>query len=29
VLMRLAGDPAGRVLVDDHHEWKCFLDDPK
>jgi hypothetical protein len=26
VLMRVAGDPAGRVLVYDHHEWECFLD---
>src|SRR5215469_8400682 len=26
VLMRLAGDPAGRVLVYDRHEWECFLD---
>ena len=26
VLMRVAGDPAGRVLVYDRHEWACFLD---
>jgi hypothetical protein len=26
VLMRVASDPAGRVLVYDHHEWECFLD---
>ena len=26
VLMRVAGDPAGRVLVYDHNEWECFLD---
>jgi hypothetical protein len=26
VLMRVAGDPAGRVLVFDGHEWECFLD---
>jgi hypothetical protein len=26
VLMRVAGDPAGRVLVYDCHEWECFLD---
>jgi hypothetical protein len=26
VLMRVAGDPDGRVLVFDRHEWKCFLD---
>ena len=26
VLMRIAGDPAGRVLVYDRHEWECFLD---
>jgi hypothetical protein len=26
VLMRMAGDPAGRVLVYDRHEWECFLD---
>jgi hypothetical protein len=26
VLMRVAGDPAGRVLVYDRHEWDCFLD---
>jgi hypothetical protein len=29
VLMRVAGDPAGRVLVYDHHEWECFLDGAK
>jgi Domain of unknown function (DUF397) len=26
VLMRVAGDQAGRVLVYDRHEWECFLD---
>jgi hypothetical protein len=26
VLMRVAGDPGGRVLVYDRHEWECFLD---
>jgi hypothetical protein len=26
VLMRIAGDPAGRVLVYDRHEWECFID---
>ena len=26
VLMRVAGDAAGRVLVFDRHEWECFLD---
>jgi hypothetical protein len=26
VLMRVAGDPAGRVLVYDRHEWECFLE---
>ena len=26
VLMRVSGDPAGRVLVYDRHEWLCFLD---
>jgi Domain of unknown function (DUF397) len=26
VLMRVAGHPAGRVLVYDRHEWVCFLD---
>ncbi|HTT51526.1 MAG TPA: DUF397 domain-containing protein [Streptosporangiaceae bacterium] len=26
VLMRVAGDPDGRVLVYDRHEWECFLD---
>jgi hypothetical protein len=26
VLMRVAGDPQGRVLVYDRHEWECFLD---
>jgi hypothetical protein len=29
VLMRVAGDSAGRVLVYDHHEWECFLDGAK
>ncbi len=26
VLMRVADDPSGRVLVYNHHEWRCFLD---
>jgi Domain of unknown function (DUF397) len=26
VLMRVAGDAAGRILVYDRHEWECFLD---
>ena len=26
VLMRVAGDPARRVLVYDRTEWDCFLD---
>jgi len=26
VLLRVAGDPAGRVLVYDRVEWGCFLD---
>ena len=26
VLLRVAGDPAGRVLVYDRIEWECFLD---
>jgi hypothetical protein len=26
VLMRIAGDPGGRVLVFDRNEWECFLD---
>ncbi len=26
VLLRVCGDPAGRVLVYDEHEWECFLD---
>jgi len=26
VLMRVAGDPAARVLVYDRNEWECFLD---
>ena len=25
VLMRVAGDPAGRILVFDRNEWDCFL----
>ena len=29
VLMRVAGDPAGRVLVYDRFEWDCFLDGVK
>ncbi len=26
VLMRVAGDPDGRVLVYERNEWECFLD---
>jgi hypothetical protein len=26
VLLRVAGDPAGRILVFDRNEWDCFLD---
>ena len=26
VLMRVAGDPSGPVLVYDRNEWECFLD---
>jgi hypothetical protein len=26
VLLRVAGDPEGRVLVYDRTEWMCFLD---
>jgi hypothetical protein len=26
VLLRVTGDPAGRILVYDEHEWECFLD---
>ena len=26
VLLRVVGDPAGRVLVYDRNEWTCFLD---
>jgi Domain of unknown function (DUF397) len=26
VLMRVAGDPAERILVYDRAEWECFLD---
>ena len=26
VLMRVADDPEGRILVFDHNEWECFLD---
>jgi hypothetical protein len=26
VLMRVAGDPADRVLVFDRNEWECFID---
>jgi hypothetical protein len=29
VLMRVAGDPAERVLVYDRFEWECFLDGAK
>ncbi len=26
VLIRVAGDPAGRDLVFDRNEWECFID---
>jgi hypothetical protein len=26
ILLRVAGDPVGRVLVYDRNEWLCFLD---
>jgi hypothetical protein len=26
VLLRVTGDPEGRVLVYDRNEWECFLD---
>lgn len=26
VLMRVAGDEAGRILVFDRNEWECFID---
>ena len=26
VLMRVAGDPVGRILVFDRNEWECFID---
>jgi Domain of unknown function (DUF397) len=26
VLMRVAGDQAGRILVFDRNEWECFID---
>ena len=29
VLMRVSGDPAGRILVYDRNEWECFLDGVK
>jgi Domain of unknown function (DUF397) len=29
VLLRVAGDTAGRVLVYDRFEWECFLDGVK
>ena len=29
VLMRVADDPAQRVLIYDRHEWECFLDGVK
>ncbi len=29
VLMRVAGDPGGRVLVFTRYEWECFLDGAK
>jgi len=29
ILMRVVGDPGGRILVYDRHEWECFLDGVK
>jgi hypothetical protein len=29
VLVRIADDPSGLVLVYDRHEWECFLDGAK
>ena len=29
VLMRVAGDPGGRVLVYNRYEWECFVDGAK
>jgi hypothetical protein len=29
VLMRVAGDGSGRVLVYDDYEWACFIDGAK
>jgi len=29
VLMRVAGDSDGRVLVFDRYEWECFVDGAK
>lgn len=29
VLLRVADDPEGLVLVYDHYEWECFLDGAK
>jgi hypothetical protein len=29
VLLRVVGDPQGRILVYDQHEWDCFLDGAK
>jgi hypothetical protein len=26
VLVRVAGDPAARILVFDRNEWECFID---
>jgi hypothetical protein len=26
VLLRVAGDPSGRVLIFDRNEWDCFID---
>jgi hypothetical protein len=26
VLLRVAGDPSGRILVFDRNEWDCFID---
>jgi hypothetical protein len=29
VLMRVSGDPIGRVLVYNRHEWECFVEGAK
>jgi hypothetical protein len=29
VLMRVAGDASGRVLIYDRFEWECFIDGAK